>query len=626
MYISKFQITNYKSYFDSGEIELKPGFNILTGQNSAGKTALLEALTTQFVGAPHISETTVPHRGAQPEQAASVRITFGIDGPELVELFRGLGGGQRFFPRPRSNCRLPSGRIIDGTPAGMNAALQAISVHQNLPVSVRLDRRPPANDTWYPEGEDFLGIYTMEGPNTNGQHYYFPVQADSNGILSIANSNGAFMAPGNDVRVGLAMLLRQRIYRFWAERFIVGQSAFGTNPKLSPNASNLPEVLNVLDGNTARFQRLNSLMREVLPQVKHISVRPISGTEVQILVWPIDYSTEMDYLAIPLNECGSGVAQVLAILYVVINSEFPQVIIVDEPQSFLHPGAVRKLIEILKRYPQHQYIFATHSPTVITATEPTTVTIVRSTPQGTKLEAINPNDSEDLRTYLSEIGARLSDVFGADNVLWVEGETEEECFPMILKAITKKSLMGTAIVGVKQTGDFSGKDRQKALDLYRKLSQANTLLPPAVGFIFDQECLSAAKKGDLERIGAGLVHFLPRRMYENYLLNARAISALANTTEGFRESDVSEKEVQTALETKRQDIKYFCKGLKEPPAQWENSIDGASVLRDIFSELSENRVSYIKTTHSAALTDWLLEHAPEQLAEVAKMLNDILAH
>jgi hypothetical protein len=37
-------------------------------------------------------------------------------------------------------------------------------------------------------------------------------------------------------------------------------------------------------------------------------------------------------------------------------------------------------------------------------------------------------------------------------------------------------------------------------------------------------------------------------------------------------------------------------------------------------------VSYIKTTHSAALTDWLLEHAPEQLAEVAKMLNDILAH
>jgi recombinational DNA repair ATPase RecF len=39
MHISKFQITNYKSYRESGEIELKTGFNILTGQNSAGKTA-----------------------------------------------------------------------------------------------------------------------------------------------------------------------------------------------------------------------------------------------------------------------------------------------------------------------------------------------------------------------------------------------------------------------------------------------------------------------------------------------------------------------------------------------------------------------------------------------------------
>jgi recombinational DNA repair ATPase RecF len=46
MYISKFQVINYKSYRESGDVEFKPGFNILTGQNSAGKTALLEALTT----------------------------------------------------------------------------------------------------------------------------------------------------------------------------------------------------------------------------------------------------------------------------------------------------------------------------------------------------------------------------------------------------------------------------------------------------------------------------------------------------------------------------------------------------------------------------------------------------
>ncbi len=40
MWITKFQVTNFKSFLDSGEIALKQGFNVITGQNSAGKTAL----------------------------------------------------------------------------------------------------------------------------------------------------------------------------------------------------------------------------------------------------------------------------------------------------------------------------------------------------------------------------------------------------------------------------------------------------------------------------------------------------------------------------------------------------------------------------------------------------------
>ena len=50
MYMSRFQILNYKSFLETTEIEFKPGFNVITGKNSAGKTSLLEALTT--VAAP----------------------------------------------------------------------------------------------------------------------------------------------------------------------------------------------------------------------------------------------------------------------------------------------------------------------------------------------------------------------------------------------------------------------------------------------------------------------------------------------------------------------------------------------------------------------------------------------
>jgi hypothetical protein len=624
MHINKFQIGNYKSYRDSGEIEFKPGFNILTGQNSAGKTALLEALTLQFPPTPHISDRTVPFRGALPDSTSSVRMTFTVSGREFLDLFRGIGAGGRFLPRPANQTQLPSGRIIDASANGMLAALGELVEQPQLHISVRY-RCSNQGNAWTAEEPTGLGLYQADEPNPqSGQRLYYQVDLDQNGTLIVASPNPSYLNEANDPRVLLADRLRNRIYRFLAERFVVGESPFGNNPTLATNAANLPEVLNVLDSNTARFQRLNTLMREVLPQIKHISVRPMSNNRVQILVWPLDYSTEKDYLAIPLNECGSGVAQVLAVLYIVVTSEHPQTIIVDEPQSFLHPGAVRKLIEVLKRYPDHQYILATHSPTVITASEPATITIARSTEDGTKLQAINPRDSKDLQLYLLEIGARLSDVFGADNVLWVEGETEEECFPRILKRIANRSLMGTAVLGIRQTGDFSGRDRKKVLNLYRRLSEAKTLLPPAIGFIFDHECLSDMEKEDLVRMGQDLVHFLPRRMYENYLLNPAAIAAVANSTDGFRDTPVSADEVRRSLEEKRQDLRYFCKGTRQVPADWITNIDGARVLGDIFKEISENRVVYEKTTHSIALTDWLIQNDPDTLREIANMLAALL--
>jgi ABC-type cobalamin/Fe3+-siderophores transport system ATPase subunit len=444
-----------------------------------------------------------------------------------------------------------------------------------------------------------------------------------------ANGAQTWVSP-DDARVAIASQLRSRIYRFWAERFIVGESPFGNIPVLAPTARNLPEVLNVLDGNPARFQRLNTLLTEILPQVKHVSVRPSSPGQVQIIVWPLDYSTEKDYLAIPLNECGSGIGQVLAILYVVLTSEHPQTIVVDEPQSFLHPGAVRKLIEVLKQFPDHQYIFATHSPTVIAASDPATITMVQ-TDEGSSLRTINPRDSKDLRIYLSEIGARLSDIFGADNIFWVEGQTEEECFPLILRN-ANWTLSGTVIVGIRQTGDLQGRDRKKVLEMYRKLSEARTLLPPAIAFVFDQECLTRQQKDDLSGMDPGHVHFLPRRMYENYLLDAAAVAAVMNSIEDFREPPITEEEVtrlfsqkrQQLLDDRGQDLRYFCRGTDKVPDDWVRRIDAAGLLRDVFQDLSGTRVSYDKTTHSVAITEWLIANKPGEIGEIANFLVRLL--
>ena len=232
----------------------------------------------------------------------------------------------------------------------------------------------------------------------------------------------------------------------------------GDNEILNNDSSNLAEVLHVLQSrNSVQFERFNDLVSRVLTNVEEVRTNPIqNGNRVEVRVWNLDPETRRSDLTVPLSESGTGVGQVLAILYVVLTSEQPRIIVIDEPQSFLHPGAVRRLIGIMKQHPRHQYILTTHAPSVITASDPDTLLLTRLEGVETKVDELDVSETQDLRRTLAEVGARLSDVFGADNILWVEGRTEEECFPMILERVAEEPLLGTQILGVRHTGDLEG--------------------------------------------------------------------------------------------------------------------------------------------------------------------------
>lgn len=629
MYISKFHVSNYKSYRDSNEVELKPGFNIVTGQNSAGKTALLEALTLDIVSNPHRSLLTSPSLGTALDSTTVVEVTFVISGMELLRLLRQFREQALVFPAPTIGWRFSTGVIYNGTQGDMNRILQEIVQSPALELDFVFSKALSGEQVTI-KGSSFMGLYELAGIDGNGNHPGYAVNIDHDQLVA----TGAYpLTVSNDVRATLFPVLRTKIYRFKAERFTIGEYAFGNKSSLASDARDLPQVLNTLNINPAQLDRFSDVVSNILPQVRRVSVGPnASGNLVELTVWPHDHLTERADLAIPLNESGSGVGQVLAIIYLVLTSHYPQTIIVDEPQSFLHPGAIRKLIAELKKHPQHQYILATHSPTVISASDPATITMVRATDGVSVLEAMNPKDINHQREYLAEIGARLADVFGADKILWVEGPTEEECFPLILGEIAKHSLNDTVIVGIRQVGLLQGRDKKRFLEIYRRLSQAKTLLPPTVAFTFDQECLSEQDKKELVKMSDGLVHFLPRRMYENYLLDARAIVEIMNGIAGFGKAPVAEQELEALFDAKRKEkvgpsgqLRYFCKGTSEESPNWRNNINAALLLEDIFEELSEFRVPYSKTTHSVALTKWLIHHRPDQLQEVADWLANLLS-
>ncbi|NET62764.1 MAG: AAA family ATPase, partial [Symploca sp. SIO2E6] len=292
----------------------------------------------------------------------------------------------------------------------------------------------------------------------------------------------------------------------------------------------------------------------------------------------------------------------------------PRTIIIDEPQSFLHPGAAKKLIEILREFPQHQYFIATHSPMIIAAAKPSTIVKLRYDEGETRASVMNSEDINQQRSLLTELGVSLSDIFGADNILWVEGQTEQECFPLILEKLANKPLRGTQILAMKNTGDLEGKRAHVIFDIYDKLSGGRSLLPPAIGFVFDRERRSEQQRKDLQkRCPHHPVKFIPRRMYENYLLHPEAIAAVIN-----KEIQCEEAPLTTSTEVK-QWIKQQKKE-KRSDEEWFIEVDGAKLLKNLFTEFSENRVEFSKTNHSYKLTEWLVNNEPEYLRELANFL------
>lgn len=89
---------------------------------------------------------------------------------------------------------------------------------------------------------------------------------------------------GENVDCGFTHVLpycRERIYLHRAERVHSGRCPMGSSPKLLPNCSNLPEVLNLLQSNPTDFRDFNDLVRYVLPQIRWVSVAP-SSQELEI--------------------------------------------------------------------------------------------------------------------------------------------------------------------------------------------------------------------------------------------------------------------------------------------------------------------------------------------------------
>jgi predicted ATPase len=605
MYFSEFELENYKSIHSSGSLLFTPGFNVIVGRNNVGKTALVEGLSLTFGNDVHHSPQTVPFPGAALASVSQAHCTVHLNGSEIRD---------SLLTQSYINVRLHTTGDQGHSIAYFNALFTT-----GADLEFRWEPGPggihEAQVRQYPEHFSRTGLRYV--PQRDATQWN-------------PGHEGPFLIEERDSFTHvLVNLIRSRIYAFKAERPISGEAPIAPHGELTTNASNLATVLHYLQTNKPyRFDQFKGLVQDVFPHIQQIRIPPVDGTRARIYIGTIEPSKGREDLDIPLAASGTGIGQVLAMLYVVFTAEFPRIIVIDEPQSFLHPGAIYRLFDILKTtFPQHQYIVTTHSPAVIAAAEPTTSFLLTWSQGETAIAPVDYAEATGLSDVLAELGVRLTDIFGADRLLWVEGATEERCFPLIYRTLTRQSLGGTRILGVLNTGDFDSKDPDRILKIYERLSQENVLTPPTVGFLFDREMRTQAQREDWTRRSKGALSFLERRMYENYLLEPAAIADVLTHADPSGETHVTASDVDEWLRSHGQSAELLpqnARCLTFQDEAWHTEVDGARVLKTLFEKFSKCRVAYGKIQHGIELTRWFLEHKPETLQPIADAMRTLL--
>ncbi len=117
---------------------------------------------------------------------------------------------------------------------------------------------------------------------------------------------------------------------------------------------------------------------------------------------------------------------------------------------------------------------------------------------------------------------------------------------------------------------------------------------------------------------------MPRRTYENYLLDVDAICAVL--TAEFELHDIG-REISPADVTLWLKKSFYhdirSKHSYDDPV-WIAKCDAPKLLARLFIYFSDTKIVYRKTIHSVELTKWLLNNKPEAIAELTNYVASLV--
>ncbi|HYV16864.1 MAG TPA: AAA family ATPase [Conexibacter sp.] len=576
MRLQEIRLANFQSYREEQRVRVDSQLTLLAGRNNVGKSALLRALQ---VGLP----TPTHQEGAS--EGFRLTCTWSCEADELVAGLRADDAMAIRLRRPAEQPLIASfvttstnGQIGRETLFCDRLGLPEAMAEASGPVGTKLGwSRGPFNGT-------ARGIDSLTG------------------LASQALANVTYVAPRR-IEQGVRQLI--------------------SAVQLEPDARNLADVLLDLQLNHSNdlFVELREFMREAFPGLDNLSVRTTSPPGSAMNGEPHIYFRGMDE-SIPLRLCGTGIEQMLALALAVLTTSSPRLILIDEPQAYLHPHAERSMLQLLADHDGHQYVIASHSHTLLRSQPLERARLLVLDAGATRVVEI-----ADATTILSELGVTAADLWLADRLLWVEGPSEEEVVGVVAERMLSAPNRATLTIQrmPEAVSRFTARSRRQAESAFRFCSDVGRAITPLslrMLFLFDLDEKTVEEQASIDQASAGRAVFLGVRELENLFLDAALLHAGLERL--CSDQGIEPPEAQTVSDAlaellgRHSDSNLYPQGT--PTAGDERKVvRGSRVLKALWWEFAT--AEYDKVGDGRALAELALETNEKLLSPLGDVLQ-----
>jgi AAA15 family ATPase/GTPase len=246
----------------------------------------------------------------------------------------------------------------------------------------------------------------------------------------------------------------------------------------------------------------------------------LNEEDLSLIVRDTDFSAEVGWM-------GHGLQMWLQIMWFLSFTKKDDIVILDEPDTYMHADLQRKIIRLLLEKQYKQLIVATHSIEIISEIEPENILVVDKTKQTSRFTNTIPA----VQKLIDNIGAvhniQLMRLWKCKKCIFVEGEDLTILKPLHSTLFPKAEIPIDMIPNT-PIGGWSGWKYAIGSSMFLKNNADETIY---VYCILDSDFYTKNQIEDrlkeAEKKGVKL-HIWERKEIENYLIVPKAISRIIN--------------------------------------------------------------------------------------------------